>query len=109
MVNLKLDIPEPMEDEEDATDKQVQYIRALMREAGASGFPEDVLQDLGKWQASSIIDQLQDLKKQLRGEMPLDEDMISGLDDESSERTSIVRLFLIAAAVVVVLLILMSM
>ena len=84
MVKLNLDIPEAMKDEEDATDKQVQYVRALMREAGVSGFPEDVLQDLGKWQASAIIDQLQDFKKQLRGEMPIDDEMVTGLDDDSS-------------------------
>ena len=102
-VKLNLEIPKPAEDEEDATNRQKQYIRALLRETGSSGFPEDALQDLGKWQASSIIDQLQDFKKQLRGEMPLNENIVSGLDDDVTMWTKDVGmplLYFLAALVI---------
>ena len=114
MVSLNLEIPEPMKDEEDATYKQVQFIRSLMRDAGASGFPEDTLQELGKWQASSLIDQLQDFKKQLRGEMPIDEEMVTGLDDDSSTlddeslSSDLGKIVLAGLAVIFILLIVFS-
>ena len=82
MVGLNLEIPEPQDNEEDATEKQKQFIRALMRDVGASGFPDDTLQELGKWQASALIDQLQSFKKELSGDEPVDTSRISGLDED---------------------------
>ena len=63
MAGLNLEIIEPQDNEEDATEKQKQFIKALMRDVGGSDFPEDTLQELGKWQASSLIDQLQSFRK----------------------------------------------
>ena len=82
MVGVKLEIIEPQDNEEDASEKQKQFIKALMRDVGGSGFPEDTLQELGTWQASAIIDQLLSFKKELSGDKPLDTSRIVGLDDD---------------------------
>jgi len=71
MVELNLQIPEPQDGEENATSKQKDFIQALLREVGGGAFPQETLDDLGKWQASSIIDQLQSFKKELSGDKPL--------------------------------------
>lgn len=84
MVGLDLQIPEGQPDEGPATDNQKGFIQALVREVGGGAFPEDTLHELGKWQASSIIDQLQSFKKQLEGDKPLDTSMLSGMGDEGS-------------------------
>ena len=84
MVSLNLDIPERSDDEEDITDKQISFIHALLREVGGSQFPDETLRELGKWQASAIIDQLQSFKKQLAGDKPLDTAKLDGLDDSES-------------------------
>jgi hypothetical protein len=62
---ITLDIPDPQQDEEDATEKQRQFIRALMQEAGASGLPEEAIRELGKWQASAVITQLKNFKDEV--------------------------------------------
>lgn len=100
---LDLEIPERVEDEEDATDRQKQFIRALMRETRSSGFPEDVLQELGKWQASSMIEQLQNFKKQLRSEMPSDSSKITGPKDQSVWTANIGTPLLICLCILLVL------
>jgi hypothetical protein len=68
---ITLDIPDPQQDEEDATEKQRQFIRALMQEAGASGVPEDVIRQLGKWQASAVITQLKSFKDEVEASRTL--------------------------------------
>lgn len=64
---MTLDIPELQEGEDDATERQRQFIRELMREAGASGLPDEAIQQLGKWQASAVIEQLKDFKRDVVG------------------------------------------
>ena len=82
MVDFSLDIPEPQEDEETATDDQKGYIRDLIRKTGSSTFPEWTLNDLGKWQASSLIDQLKDLEATLGGDSSkFDESKFTNVDD----------------------------
>lgn len=56
-VEMKLDIPDREPGEEPATEKQKNYIRRMGQIA------ESDLQSLGKWQASSLIDQMQHIKK----------------------------------------------
>lgn len=87
MASLDLKIPEPLENEEDATDKQKDYIRSLIRDVGGGSFPESTLHELGKWQASSIIDQLQSFKKELSGDKKLDLTRVRGLGDHESSRS----------------------
>lgn len=79
MAGLQLSIPEPLENEEDARDKQKDFIRALCREVGTT-FPTQTLNELGKWQASSLINQLESFRRELAGDKPLDTSRITGLD-----------------------------
>ena len=104
MVGLSLDIPEAQPDEEDATEKQKGFIHALLQEVGASKFPEESLQNLGKWQASSIIDQLQSFKKQLAGDKPVDTSRITGLNEEEEAPTgnNHIVLALLATSVLII-------
>jgi hypothetical protein len=61
--SLRLDIPEREEEEEPATNKrQLAYIRHL---APGIKLTQGRLEDLGKWQASKIIDQIKEEKEQL--------------------------------------------
>lgn len=87
MVGLNLEIPEAQRGEDPATEKQKGFICALVQEVGGGKFPEQTLQDLGKWQASSTIDQLQSFKKQLAGDKPLDTSRIAGLNEEGAAPT----------------------
>ena len=107
-VKLNLEIPELVEGEEDATERQIQFIRALLSETESSGFPEEVLLQLGKWQASSVIRQLQDFKKQLRGELPVSSSKIAGLKDRSIWTINIGKPILIGLGILLVLLFLLS-
>ena len=126
MAGLELKIIEPQENEEDATEKQKAFIRALCSEVGAS-FPAATLNELGKWQASAIIEQLQSFKAELAGDKPLDKSRFSGIawesdDDDSGSEAAPVRSSpsislpsgspfspaLLVVAVVVILLLLIS-
>ena len=106
MVGLKLEIIEAQPDEEPATEKQIAYICALLRDVGASQFPEGTLQDLGKWQASSIIDQLLSFKKQLDGDELLDTARLEGLNDEEPASTDgkhiVVGLLIILVSIILI-------
>ena len=84
MAGLQLEIIEPQPNEEDATEKQRAYIRALCSEVGAS-FPAATLKELGKWQASAIIEQLQSFKAELAGDKPLDKSRLSGIEWEADD------------------------
>lgn len=61
--DFELSLPGREDDEDDATEKQLSYIRHLMRELEVDGFPDSALQMLGKWQASALIDSLMELKE----------------------------------------------
>jgi hypothetical protein len=63
---LKLDIPEREEDEEPATKKQLAYIRHL---APGIELTHASLEDLGKWQASALIDQIKEEKEQFEADV----------------------------------------
>jgi hypothetical protein len=102
MVGLQLQIPEPQDNEELATDKQKALIKNLCQEVGASGFPADTLEDLGKLQASSVIDQLQSFKKALAGDKPLDDEVSA---DESSFPNV---LWLLLGAIVVIVVVVLT-
>lgn len=105
MVGYKLDIPAMQPGEEPASAKQKGYVRALLREVGGSGLPEATLNDLGMWQASAIIDQLQAFKKQLAGDKPLNTSRIEGLngDVRSPSRTMLWVGVVIGVAIIVIL------
>jgi hypothetical protein len=106
VISLKLDIKEMAPGEELATEKQREFIRALLREVGGSPFPEPTLQELGKWQASSIIDQLQEFKRELSGDKPLDTSRITGLSGGRPASTRQARVWLWTFAVILGLLLL---
>ena len=53
---MKFDLPERGPSEESATEKQIEYIKHL-----APNIKEREVRQLGKWQASSLIDELQDV------------------------------------------------
>ena len=55
-------VPPRKDDEEDCTEKQINFIRDLFREIGPEGLPELDIKSLGKWQASSLIVQLIEIK-----------------------------------------------
>jgi hypothetical protein len=59
---VAVDLPEREEDEEPATAKQLAYIRHL---APDIELKHGSLQDLGKWQASALIDQIKEEKEEL--------------------------------------------
>ncbi len=104
MVDFSLDIPAPQEDEEKVTDGQKGYIRDLMRKTGGRGFPEETLNDLGTWQASSIIDQLLDLKDTLSGDSSkFDESKFTGLDEGSQTKSRYIVWALLAALIVLII------
>lgn len=77
MAGWQLEIPELQEGEQDGsiTDKQKAFIKALCSETGLN-FPEATLNDLGKWQASAVIEQIQSLKRQLTGQEDVDTDRL---------------------------------
>jgi hypothetical protein len=105
MPRLDLDVPDRQGDEEDATDKQKAYIKALCREVGGS-IPATTLKVLGKWQASALIDELQSFKAEVAGRKPLDMSRISDADDSSSSHIHpLVSLLVIAAVILLVWLI----
>jgi hypothetical protein len=54
---VRFDLPDRQPGEEPATQKQLQYIRALVRT-----IDETELAKLGKWQASALIDQIKSEK-----------------------------------------------
>ena len=62
---MELKYPGKQPDEEPATPNQWAYIRSLVRAIGGTSI--DVDPDLGKWQASALIDQLQDIRDSRRG------------------------------------------
>jgi len=104
MVDFSLDIPAPQEDEEKVTDGQKGYIRDLMRKTGSSGLPEGTLNDLGTWQASSIIDQLLDLKDTLSGDSSkFDESKFTGLDAGNQTKFRYIVWALLAALIVLII------
>lgn len=80
-----------------------------MQEVGGGKFPEDTLQELGKWQASSIIDQLQSFKKQLAGDKPLDMSQLTDLDEEGPTSTVDKHTGLVVFAAVVLIAIALKM
>lgn len=59
----QIQIPERVEDEAPATAEQLQFIRQLVSGMSLHGFRFDY-RKLGKWQASTVIDQLLELKDQ---------------------------------------------
>lgn len=62
--NLSVDIPDRQPGEEPATQKQKDYIRALV-----ISIEEAQLNGLGKWQASALIDQIKTEKKSFTNEL----------------------------------------
>lgn len=54
--NYRLEIPGREDDEEDQTEKQRAFIKRLIDETGAQGFDDAVIDSLGKWQASYLIE-----------------------------------------------------
>jgi hypothetical protein len=56
-IGLDVNFPDRQPNEPDATEKQKGYIRTF-----DFGISEKDIQKLGKWQASNVIDQLQDLR-----------------------------------------------
>jgi hypothetical protein len=52
---IRLEIPERGSNEPDATEKQLRFIEHLLDEIEAENLPLE-LDNLGKWQASSLID-----------------------------------------------------
>jgi len=76
---LKLDVPERQKDEEPATEKQLAYIRHLA--AGAK--PEHSEEDLGKWQAWALIDQIKEEKE--RFETDVDEEIWEEQEQDEKE------------------------
>ena len=74
---LNLDIPEPQPDEPDLTEKQLGFLRHLtttlptectVRDADGN----DVLPNLGTYQASALIDQLIEFRNVVGGSMGLE-------------------------------------
>jgi len=104
MVDFSLDIPAPQEDEEKVSDGQKGYIRDLMRKTGSSWLPEETLNDLGTWQASSIIDQLLDLKDTLSGASSMfDESKFTGPDEGSQTKFRYIVWASLAALIVLII------
>jgi len=58
---VSMRLPERGPDEPDITENQLGYIRHLLNEADADEFPIP-LTSLGKWQASALIDRLQNIR-----------------------------------------------
>ena len=58
----QFEIQERGPDEPDLTEKQRQYIEHLLNELEAENFPLSDLDNMGKWQASSLIDRLKELR-----------------------------------------------
>ena len=79
MVNLNLDVPDRQDDEESISEKQKSFIKALLSEVDGAQLPEETLNELGKRQASAVIDQLESFKKQLAGEEELDTSKLKGV------------------------------
>lgn len=71
-------------DKQDATDQQKKLIRMLLKELVGAALQEDVLQQLGKRRASSVINQLQDVQAKLRGIEELDMSRGKHLDAKSA-------------------------
>ncbi len=63
---FKLDVPERQKDEEPATEKQLAYIRHL---APGAKSEHGELEDLGKWQASALIDQIKEEKERFESDV----------------------------------------
>jgi hypothetical protein len=59
--NVSLKVPDREPDEPDITDKQAAFIRQLLSGIGGANAGINY-QSLGKWQASSLIDQLIELR-----------------------------------------------
>jgi 7-cyano-7-deazaguanine synthase in queuosine biosynthesis len=59
---LRIELPERGPDEPDMTDSQRQYIHHLLQEIEGEQLSLDV-DSFGKWQASSLIDRLQEICK----------------------------------------------
>jgi hypothetical protein len=76
--SLRLSIPEREEGEEPATQRQLAYIRHL---ASGIELTQGKLEDLGKWQASKVIDQI----KEEKGRLELD------IEQEAWEREELKR------------------
>jgi hypothetical protein len=58
-VKLSIEFPDRRPNEPDATEKQLDYIRSF-----EFALSENVLSELGKWQASNVIDQMQNLRSE---------------------------------------------
>jgi len=58
---FRLDLPGRGPDEPDMTESQRQYIHHLLQEIEAEDLSLDI-ESFGKWQASSLIDRLQDTR-----------------------------------------------
>jgi len=98
---MKPQIPEPQPDEPDLTDKQLAFLRHLtttsptectLRDADGN----DILENLGTYQASAFIDQLIEWRNVVQGNMGLDNaadwidknvEFDDELDDEPSSRS----------------------
>jgi len=77
---LKLDVPERQKDEEPATEKQLAYIRHL---APGAKSEHGELEDLGKWQASALIDQIKEEKE--RFELDVEEEIWEEQEQDEKE------------------------
>jgi len=106
MVDRKLDIPEPQDHEEEARDKQIAYIRSATRKTGVSEFPEELLNDLGKWRASANNDRLKDLEATLGGDSSkFDSSKFTEPDEDSQNKFGSIYIWgtlLVAGSVVLV-------
>lgn len=80
--------------ESDLTSRQLDYIRHLMDQLEVESGLRDRVHELGKWQASQLIDQLKDLRNEYVGHTS----DITRIDDEpkGSSRALIVLLVIIA-------------
>lgn len=59
---FEFDLPGREDEEDDVTEKQVDFLMHLLKEIGAVDFLKKDLQKLGKRQASHFIDQLIDIR-----------------------------------------------
>ena len=80
MVSLNLDLPDRQDDEDSISENQKSFIKALLSEVDGEQLPEDTINELGKRQASAVIDQLESFKKQLAGEEEIDTSKLGGVD-----------------------------
>jgi len=100
---FRMELPERGPDEPDATERQLGFIRHLLEEIEAEGFSLDI-ESLGKWQASSLINRLLEIKDGVESDRVIVQDTVCESESVDSGYGSLFKMIILLIIILLIIL-----